>query len=219
MSPMWSQYPAQASQYMPPASGIEALFQRLERIEKQVAELTGANILGPAGLVVDPNGLTIGSSLLVTGNTRIEGTLSLPAGIIDNDALASPVVPAPFKIKTNTWATTGATETQATATLTVPAGFTKAVVTATVTANVYNSSTLPLLLAVYPVINGVVGEPGEVDYGTSRIGRVSATLSELVTGLTGGGTFTVRADVNSQTAQPAKTVNVATVNGTVLWVR
>lgn len=73
----WSQGSPQASQYVASARGLEALFSRIERMENLIRELTGANILGPAGLAVDPDGLTIASSLVVSGNTHIQGALDV----------------------------------------------------------------------------------------------------------------------------------------------
>lgn len=123
----WSGTP-QASQFAPTARGLEALFQRLETIEQQLRALTGANILSPAGIGVDLEGMTIASSLAVTGNMLVQGTLALPAGIIGNEALATPVG---WGYKTNTQSDFGvglgpAFTQLAVANLAVPAGFTAA---------------------------------------------------------------------------------------------
>src|SRR5579872_3842369 len=61
-------------------------------MQRQITELRAARTLDAS--TISPGGtLTIEGALVVTGNTVIDGTLSLPAGIIDNAALTSPVAP------------------------------------------------------------------------------------------------------------------------------
>lgn len=118
----------QASQFAATATGLSALFQRLERVEKLLRQLTGANILSAADVIATKTGLTIASELLVTGATRIEGTLSLPAGIVDNASLATPIgFAAASNGQTNFSVPTSPTNLAATS-LTTPSGFTSAVV-------------------------------------------------------------------------------------------
>jgi len=71
----------------------------------------------------------------------VTGTLSLPAGIIDNDALASPQTAVASHAQTATFAlATGANVEKLRATITVPAGFTKAAIYGTATMSAFNNS-------------------------------------------------------------------------------
>jgi hypothetical protein len=113
-----------------PTSGIDALLRRVDSIKRELDDATN-NLLKSAGMSVEPGRLTVNSELLVTGATRIEGTLSLPAGIIDNEALASPVT---FAGNTGSLLTTPPPATwtiAASAPLTVPAWAGSGVVLAT----------------------------------------------------------------------------------------
>ena len=100
--PSAQQYPAQ------PSTAVDALMNRIRKLEGLIAELTKGSPLRQAGMGVSPgqvdfNGdIVIGGRIFTTGsaefsgNTKIggslevTGTLSLPAGIINNEALASP---------------------------------------------------------------------------------------------------------------------------------
>ncbi|MHB1063524.1 MAG: hypothetical protein ACYC1Z_03360 [Georgenia sp.] len=90
-------------------TGLQWLINRLNKMQADLNELRGAAQLRAAGIHATEEGLRVDSSLGVAGdldvtgaatfsgdteiggNAAITGTLSLPAGIIDNDALASPV--------------------------------------------------------------------------------------------------------------------------------
>lgn len=123
--PTSSEYPRQAT------NGVDALVDRIDRSMNELREMRN-NLLSTAGIKVTPEGLTVERSLdvngelLVTGATRIEGTLSLPAGIIDNEALANPVTFASnfgdsegFGTPASAWLEVAST------TIVIPAGFAK----------------------------------------------------------------------------------------------
>ena len=81
-TPTPQQFPGHAA----PGDGIGQLLGMIQSLRQEMRELK-SNLLGPAGIHLSPAGMTIDSNLALTG------TLSLPAGIIDNAALTSPVVP------------------------------------------------------------------------------------------------------------------------------
>ena len=121
-------------------SAFADLAQQLQRIRGELNDV-GSAILKAAGIRVSPESMTIERTLEVlgsldvsgnatfSGDMRIEGTLSLPAGIIDNEALANPVLPL---AASNTATAFGLTTTDATvvsASIVVPEGFTRCVAT------------------------------------------------------------------------------------------
>lgn len=85
--------------------------------------------------------LVVEGELLVTGDTRIEGTLSLPAGIIDNEALANPVrYDSGFANSVDHPTITTSEQALATFSIPVPEGFTKALVICIAQLGVRNTS-------------------------------------------------------------------------------
>lgn len=208
----------QASQFAPTPRGLEALFQRLERVERLLAALTGANILSAADVFASKNGLTIASELLVTGATRIEGTLSLPAGIIDNDALANPVKPERFGGVGNSFGVNGWT-TVASAAVTVPDGFTKCVVAATGFYRAQNNSTAGGYLAGRVLINGTPGEQSSKQVSAGLGQQDTATADALLSGLASGQTIPVTVQVYFPVTLSADANNTARVSGTLMWFR
>ena len=149
MIDMWSG-PTPTPQQFPhnEPNGIRKLLDLIKSVQLQIREST-SNLLGTAGIRLTQLGmfidssLTVGGSLDVTGPMVVGGTLSLPAGIIDNAALTSPVVPdivnftnTGFTVPANpTWGNAAAT------TITVPAGCTQLLATCTAEAYAINPNT------------------------------------------------------------------------------
>lgn len=124
------------------AAKIRSLNERIEALER-------GSMLRPAGISVSPEGMTIDSSLTVNGdltttgdtvitgdlttsgntviggNASITGTLSLPAGIIDNDALANPIAQDSQWGRATGMAIPNAWTELASCSITIPAGFTR----------------------------------------------------------------------------------------------
>lgn len=133
-------------------AGLGRLLNIIKEQERRIAALERGAPLRAAGISASPDGLTVGSSLDVTGdlsatgnteiggNASITGTLSLPAGIIDNDALASPVAFDSNYGNAYDFAlgTTDAAEVEFT--LTVPPGFTKVLLTSSANLQVVKST-------------------------------------------------------------------------------
>jgi hypothetical protein len=221
MASIWDGSP-QAGQFAATPSGLGALFARLERMERLLRELTGADILSAADVLVSKEGLSIAGELLVTGNMRVQGTLSLPAGIIDNDALAAPVVPVPFNFTAGPFGTTGGMwESKATLALPTPAGFSRAVVLANAGVTLTNTqaSTTSQLVGR----TGIYGATGFLSYGPLLVpngtGSAASTATRLVTGLTPGAPVNIESQVWTGNSWASSPSNVAGVNGVVLWLR
>ena len=174
---------------------------------------SGNYVAGSAGWALKPTG-----DAEFSGNVAIEGTLSLPAGIINNAALASPVVPGNFDNSTTGWAPTAGWTTIASATLTVPAGFTKAAVTAFAYSYLYYTAAGSGIVMTRAVIGGAAGDNDErnATNGVYVVGNASSAA--LLTGLTGGNTFTAQAQIlaGAMTSDPT---NFGHVYGIVQWFR
>lgn len=198
--------------------GEDYLIRRIQDIERTIREMQAVNTVG--ALLTKANLAVVDGALRVLGALEVTGTLSLPAGIIDNDALANPVLPATFYERADGWATTTTFQTKVTETLTTPAGFTKAIVSASAWATATNTTAVTDNMYLRPVIDGANG-PADYISGIApgASGSGQASDSRLVSGLTDGQTFTVTVEVRSGNAWGASAGNIAIINGTVLWFR
>ena len=228
-------------------NGIRKLLDKIKALELQIREST-SNLLGTAGIRLTQLGmfidssLTVGGSLDVTGpmtvggtadfsgdttiggNAAITGTLSLPAGIINNDALSSPVKPVWSHADSgaSSFAVTTTMTNRATATVTVPTGYTQALIMAAGQASAVNTTASLDTVYVGVSINGTdpPGWASGQDVGPSGFGGATSAVSQLLTGLTGGGTFTIAARIRSAFAGwPANASNEANIDATVLFLR
>ena len=148
---------------------------------------------------------------------------SLAAQLVSINALIGQVVvPAAFDASNSGFATTSAWVTKASQTLTVPTGFTKAVVIANAHMGTANNSSpaVDAYMFVRAVINaaggpssGVIGTPP-----TSMLACFSASFTDLVPGLSAGGTFTVDCQIFTS-GLPAYASNNARIEGAVIWFR
>ena len=110
----------------------------------------------------------------------------------------------------------GAWATVSLVSLTVPAGFTQAVVTAIAYAGITSAGGDIHCRAA------VGGSGGPADTRSTSSGQwrpVLSMFSTRVTGLTGGGTVAVACQAYVATDVGADAANTATVSGTVLWLR
>lgn len=145
----WTPPPAVAQDYPQnrvEQDGFRRLIDAVAGLRRDLREST-SNLLSTAGIFVTRAGMRIGSSLTVEGdldvtgdaafsgdtviggNATITGTLSLPAGIIDNDALTSPVTFDSDRQSEYGFSTATTEANRAMSSVTVPAGYTQALVT------------------------------------------------------------------------------------------
>jgi len=144
------------------------LVTRLKGLQRELGDVTNA-VLRSAGIRVSPEGMSVESALAVlgaldvsgdatfSGDMRIEGTLSLPAGIIDNEALANPLeLGANFGAASGFGLTGGSWVEVTSASITIPAGFTRLQFVAAGMVNAVNSTggTQNLYVQVGRQING-----------------------------------------------------------------
>jgi len=207
----------------------------LVRQRRQAERQANSSAFARSGTSVSAEGVTtvdgeldVTGDLVVSGHAVITGTLSLPAGIINNDALTSPTVPQFIYATTNTYVVTITETTRASVTVTVPAGFTAAVVSVMGRVDGRNGNTTGGwdaaggdLLHSRSVIAGVPGLDMDLSVLGSGDHAVSVMpLATVLTGLTPGGTFVLAANVWSEYQNwPAHAKNIAEISGTVTWYR
>jgi len=169
------------------------------------------HLLEQAGIRVEPD------LVRFTGAVRVEGTLDLPAGIIGNDALTSPVEVEDFDhTETGFDPVAGAWATVSSVTLTVPAGFSQAVVQAIAYAGITGAGGD---IHCRATVAGVGGPADTRSTSPSQWRPVLSMFSHRVTGLTGGGTVAVACQAYVATDVAADAANTATISGTVQWLR
>jgi hypothetical protein len=186
----------------------DALIRRIQDLEKAVQQQAAANPFGPMGIKPNAGGFTV------------TGTLGLPAGIIGNDALAAPVVITTSGVSQNNFATTTTATVYATATVTVPAGYSKADVQCMVVAGAINSTAALDYIYVAASINGVAG--AETPQTAAASGGYASAAANGISTLTGlsGGTITVGCQIRTGTAAwAAATSNIANMNAVVFFRR
>lgn len=203
----------------------DALVRRIKDLERSVRELAAANPLGAAGIRAVEGGIsvegtqTVNGALTINGPASITGTLELPAGIIGNAALESPVSPGSAGLTQQNFATTTAGATYAQASIPVPDGYTQALVMNGVSAGASNSGTGTDFLYVAASINGVTGGEQPTQTLAGAYGSGSAYAIRTLTGLTGG-SITVECSIRTGSAVwAAATGNTANVNALVLFLK
>jgi hypothetical protein len=132
-----------------------------------------------------------------SGNMSITGTLDLPAGIIGNEALSNPLTPLVSHVDASNFAlTTGPNVEKVRTTITVPAGFTQALIYATASMNAknYNASTDSMYLAC--TVNGSTpGWSGQQSVPAGEVGHCTKTVASLLS--PAGTSFYVNAKASS----------------------
>lgn len=219
-----------------PRSG-DGIMREIQEIKAKMQRLEAANVFGLTGITpkdggtdldgfVNVNGplvvngtsgingpQTVNGSQTVNGPMTITGTLSLPAGIIGNDALANPSTSVASHAQADSFSiTTGANVEKLRATITVPAGFTKAAVYGTATMSVYNNSgSLDSCYLAFRVNGAQIGWSNQVGAPASQRVLAVAAGSGIITGLNGG-TIYVSADastgVNAWNVDNNNTINI-----------
>lgn len=154
------------------------------------------------------------------GPVSIQGPLTLRPGSIENDSLASPIATGSAGLTQQGFALTPTRAVFAQQSVTVPPGYTQAMVMNGVSGNGWNGTSKSSYMYVSSVINGVSG--GEVAAPVSGPGMAVATAFGIRTlsGLTAGATISVgvamRVDGDSWGAFPSNTANT---NALVLFLR
>lgn len=176
----------QPGQFQP--RGEDWLVRRLQDLEARVQRNEAADPFGPMG--IKP----------VAGGFDVTGTLGLPSGIIPTDALSDPLVISTAGVSQNNFAVTTAGGVFATATVTIPAGYSRADIQCSVVAGAINDTANPDYLYVASSINAVGGT--ETPQAAASGGGYCAAPANGIRSLTGlsGGTITVGCAIRTNSA-------------------
>ena len=208
----------QPGQFQP--RGEDWIPRKLTDIERQIRELAAANPFGPMGIKPQSGGMVVEGYQTVNGPMTITGSLDLPAGSVSDSALANPVQTATASNGITNYAIGTTATVRASVTLTVPTGFTRAIITATATAMGANSGATADYLYGAAVVAGVNG--GEL-YSSAAPGlgaSLAAPFNPTLTGLTDGQVITVGvATRTGAAAWAASTANQASISATVMYLR
>lgn len=200
--------------------GEDYLIRRLQDLERTVQQNAAANPWAPMGVKPQMGGMVVEGYQTVNGPMTITGSLDLPAGSVPNNALANPVETATASNGVTNYAIDTTSTVRAFVTITVPAGFTRAIVLANATAAGTNSGTAADYLYVSAVVAGVNG--GEL-YSSAAPGLgvgLTAPFSPTLTGLTIGQTITVGVATRAGSATwAAATANQASIAATAIFLK
>jgi len=212
----------QPGQFAP--RGEDYLIRRLQELEARVARNEAANVFGLTGIKPKDGGtdldgfVNINGPLSVNGDAEINGpievngdstfngamsitgALNLPAGIIGNDALTNPLSPQTAHADVANFAlATGANAEMVRATVTVPAGYTQALVMASASMGNRNPTGAVDDMYIDCRINGVVsGWSSQTSVMAGKEGFVINVGTALLAGLSGS--FYIAANASSGTA-------------------
>jgi hypothetical protein len=200
--------------------GEDWIGRRLQDLERELRELKAANVFGLTGINPKDGGTDFDGYVNVNGPMSITGALNLPAGIIGNEALANPLKTgsAGFTASNQSFNTT--TTDYGTQPITVPAGFTNAVVMNGVSAGAVNSTTAGAYLYVAAGIDGVGGGEMPTYANAGYYASASAFAIRTLTGLTAGATINASVQVRTSSgAWAAASGNVANINAVAIFYR
>ncbi|MFJ6355423.1 hypothetical protein [Pseudarthrobacter oxydans] len=156
----------------------------------------------------------------VNGPATFTGSLDLPAGSVQNDALANPVQIDTASNGVDGEAITTTSTVRASVALTVPAGMTQAIVLATATGMGENSTTASDYLYVSAVVEGINGGELYIAAPAGVGASLAAPFNTTLTGLTDGQEITVGVATRTGTAAwDASTANQASIAVTVMYLR
>jgi hypothetical protein len=208
-----------------------SLLRHLRQQQRQMVRQVNSSSYNRSGTSVTAEGVTeVDGTLNVVGNLNVSGpavitgTLSLPAGIIDNAALANPTAFGANGTSAFNFALSTTAADKASMTVPIPAGFTRALVHATVNASVENTSAVYDYFYVRaniiaPGWGSATGGQGFVGLAPGGWGSASASGIANITGLTPG-SITVSCLVNAGGGVwAAATSNTANVDATVTFLR
>lgn len=200
--------------------GEDFIVREIADLKRSIRELAAANPFGLSKLRLQDGGVVVEGYQTVNGPATFTGSLDLPAGSVPNDALANPVQTATASNGVTNYAIDTVSTVRASVTLTVPSGFSRAVVLANATAMGTNSGTASDYLYCSAVVQAVNG--GEL-YASAPAGvgaSISSPFQPTLTGLTGGQTITVGVATRAGTATwVAATANQASIAATAIFLK
>lgn len=219
-----------------PLDGIDQLLQVIRNQGTRIKEST-SNLLGSAGIRLEPGRMiveqsldvegdltatgstTIGGTLDVTGNAVFSGDLAVPNGSITNEALATPIEMGAANASQTGFSLSSTSTALAVGIIPIPAGFSRATVHvfATMSAILDTTSTPVAYLAA--AINGVSGleQWGLLMTSSPTVSIPASSVREL-TGLAGG-VITVSCMARATAPIGVTAANSANTTATVIFRR
>lgn len=154
-------------------------------------------------------------------NQAAFGQLLLRDGIVGNAALTNPVVPAVVHAQSDSFTVPTTNTARATATVPVPTGYTRAIVTAHAHASCFNPNAGADYLYVVAWIQSdtTIGWSMPVTIGPNVSATTSQTATALITGLSGSFTVKVALSCQNTAFTTSLTGNVCNIDATVLFLR
>jgi hypothetical protein len=224
---------------MPAPKEIEDLFAELraeiEDLKRNQGRLTGSGMSVPGPGITQVDGSLVVQGGEAKSGNYAPGTAGWHMGSdgtaefkditlydLPNSMLASPVAPAVAHADASDFSlTSGANQTLATATVPVPAGYSRALVSATAGISAFNPTASPdYLFAVAYIQNDTVrGWSLPVTVNSLDSGCANHTATALLTGLSGSFTIRAAGSTQSGTWNTEVSGNVANIDATVLFLR
>ena len=204
--------------------------RKIQELENKIKELAAADLFAPMGIHplpgatqfdgnVTSNGQLTANGLTVNGAAVIAGTLSLPAGIINNDALLNPVQYGSVGVSEQSYVVDTTSRKRGVTNITVPAGYTKATVLTVANVNGANSTASSDILLIQAYAGGAGGGSSAATIPAGGIDSATASAINSFTGLSGG-TIEVGCYVSCNAGPWASSVwNLANVNAIVWFTR
>jgi hypothetical protein len=207
-----------------PADPIAWINAEFENLHRQIAELRTAR--SGNAMKVDGNA-AFGGDMTISGDLAVTGTLSLPAGIINNDALANPVTAKRLNPYNSGFTIGTSFAACASDYIATPTGFTAAVIMATGHVTGVNSTASAGLLQVRLAVNGFAGAQQVGEAQASEYVQVSNSYATVVGNLEAGAPLTdgqhttieVQAAVNAGSWNMAGSDNIAQLSVVAVFLR
>lgn len=218
--------PRYGTQYLDPATGDEIAFFGFDSSTGQVVNLTlggGSSIQsGDFNGSLPSTAGTTGWALGGSGDNAIFNNLVLRGGIIGNDALTSPVYPAVCHFDTANFSLSTSYVQLLSGNVSIPSGYTKALITMSGSGTARNKNTTQDFWQIGLRANGVAN-PGYTALQDGAPGYtigLALTNAFLLTGLTGGGSFTLSVWGSSGLVNwAADSYNALNLDAVILFLR
>lgn len=185
----------------------------------------GLRVYGGGGITIEAPGTidvggpaTFGGATTIGGDLAVTGTLSLPAGIIGNDALAEPVAFGGAGASGGNFAVTTTSTVATSSTIAVPVWADQAIVLAVANGGAWNDRAVADYLFVLAEIDGTSGGGTPGLTGPASFANASASAQRIVNNP--GATITVACRVHAVDGTwSANTANVAHVDAIAIFRR
>ncbi len=206
--------------------GEDWIAREFADLKREIRELKAANPFAAMGITPVPDGIIVDGSevvngpLTVNGAMAVTGALSLPAGIIDNDALANPLTTGSAGHTGSNQAYTTTPTVYGAQEITVPAGFTRALVMNGVSGGGTNTGAGGDYIYIAADIDGSPGGETPTYAAAGFYASASAFGIRTLAGLTGGQTITVGVQARTGSGPwAAAGPNVVNINALALFYR